>query len=106
MLTGADIGRFCPGSTLASSATQSFRGAGLGKVAVSDVLCPRGPCTNGPASAKPINGGVFPVASLNGAKRYKGFRLAGTTEVFPLAVKVQVSFSLKALGTVTVKTPH
>src|SRR5271157_2849158 len=95
--------------TLLSSATQTVNGSGDPTLAVSDWLMSRGgPCKNGPASAKPMNGGVFPPASTKGEITQLASSLNGTAIALPLATIVHVSFLScpKSLGTVMVNTPH
>src|SRR5450432_552648 len=62
-VTGGVFGGLAPASVLASSATHSVSGSGLASVASSSVGMARGPCTDGPASAKASVGGVLPMPS-------------------------------------------
>src|SRR5262249_38668019 len=106
-VTAGVRGRTAPAITLASSAANSVSVTGFPTVPCLVTCCPRGPLMKGPAESKERYGGVLPVASRNGATSHSGSRLPGTCVVFPLAVKVQVSFCLpKSFGTVTVNTPH
>src|SRR5579864_4180765 len=65
MFTGAPMARTAR-VDFASSASHNAIGSGFESVAVKSLLCPRGPCTNGPLSENAMKGGVLPLASLNG----------------------------------------
>src|ERR1700722_4394709 len=88
-VTGVLINRGMLSVDFASSASHRGSVRGRETVVESSRLWPRGPWTNGPDSEKAMNGGVLPLASVNGWTSYIGCKLIGITVVFPFDTNVQ-----------------